>query len=120
MAAANTLPRGFRAASPADVREWAAENGLDAGGSRGRLPKATVDAFNAAHAKGKGRAKYVPGYNAGKVTVTQRGPKGGVIRTATEHPNVIRTAAALAGVQVASRGRLSEAAIDAYFASLDS
>lgn len=119
MAATSTLPRGFRFATVAEVRAWAADNDLPAGGSRGRLPGATIDAFNTAHGKGKGRAKHVEGYNKGKVTLTEYGPKGGVKRQVTVDPQDVRANAALEGVTVAARGRLSQAAIDAYFASLD-
>lgn len=113
--AAQTLPRGFAQATAADVRTWGAAQGLPVGGSRGCLPKSTIEAFNTAHGKGKGRSRYV-GTPVGVRTYQQVGPKGGVRKAATIESKVVRQWAAAEGYDVAARGRLPKAAIDAFMA----
>lgn len=113
--ASPTLPRGFAKATADDVRAFAKANGLPFGGSRGRLPKATIEAFNTAHSKGKGRSKYVPGLPK-ESTYRQFGPKGGLRKEATIEPHIVRQWAAVQGYDVAARGRLSRSVIDAFMA----
>lgn len=114
----SNFPRGFARATAADVREWAAANGLPAGGSRGRLPKATIEAYNAAHGKGKGRKRYEKNLPVGTITLQEFGPKGGLKREVQTTANEVRAFAALHGIPVSSRGRLSVEAREAYLASV--
>lgn len=120
MAAQATLPttkRGYRQATAQDVRDFAQANGLPAGGSRGRLPVATIAEFNAAHSKGKGRAWYgrTP---VGEREYVMRGPKGGVQKRATVQSSEVRAWAEANGYDVAPKGRLSTEVKTAYLASL--
>lgn len=110
----NTKP-GFATATADDVREFGAANGLPVGGTRGRLPKATIEAFNKAKGKGKGRMFY-GGTPVGERTYQLVGPKGGVRKQATVKPSIIRQWAAIEGYEVAARGRLPKEVIDAFMA----
>lgn len=114
----SNFPRGYARATAAEVREWAAENDLPAGGERGRLPGATVEAFNAAHGKGKGRKRYEKNLPVGTITLQEFGPKGGLKREVTTTAEQVRAFAALNGIPVSSRGRLSAEAREAYLASV--
>lgn len=105
-------PRGFRQATVQDVRDYALANDLPAGGSRGRLPLSTIEAFNAAHRKGKGRAFY--GGTQHVREYVARGPKGGVQASVTEKPSVVRAWAAIEGIPVSARGRLSAEVHEAF------
>jgi len=109
--------RGYRQATAQDVRDFAQANGLPAGGSRGRLPKATIAEFNAAHATGKGRAFY-GGTSVGVREYTLTGPKGGVQKRAVAKSSAVRAWAAENGYEVSDKGRLSTEVKVAYLASL--
>lgn len=92
----------------ADVRRYAAEQGLPCQpeGTRGRIPTATITAFNEAHPKAKYRtAAKQP---AKKVEVKGKNDKG---RTVTKKVEVKAARAALIekGVAVPARGALSKA-----------
>lgn len=113
MAAIINTKRGYLQATAADVREWAAANDLPAGGSRGRLPKATIEAFNAAHGKGKGRMFY-GGTPVGVREYVLTGPKGGVKARAEVKSHDLRVWAALNGYAVSDRGRIPTAVKVAY------
>lgn len=113
MAAIVKTKRGFRQATAADVREWAAANDRPAGGSRGRLPDATIEAFNAAHATGKGRMFY-GGTPVGVREYVLTGPKGGVKARAEVKSHDLRVWAALKGYVVSDRGRIPNAVKVAY------
>lgn len=108
----STTPRGFLAATADDVREFAAANGLPYGGSRGRLPKATIEAFNKAHSKGKGR-KHYGGTVVGLREYTLVGPKGGR-KSVAEKSAVVRSWGRLNGWEVADRGRLPAALMEEF------
>lgn len=108
-----TLPRGFVQADTEDVRTWAAEVGLPFGGTRGRLPDATIDLFNQAHASGKGRMRYIGTDNTVREYVV-RGPKGGIQKRVEAPSPVVRQWAALNGFTVSERGRLSAEVKEAY------
>lgn len=98
-------------ATAADVRAWALKNDLPAGGSRGRLPADTVEAFNAAN-----DATYAPaGERKRKVTamrVTDKGRKVPVTRTVNVAD--VREFAVENGLAKPGRGRLPEAAFQAF------
>lgn len=105
-------PRGFLPATAAEVREFAAEQGLPYGGSRGRLPKSTIEAFNKAHGKGKGR-KHYGGTVVGLREYTLTGPKGGVKRV-SEKSQVVRAWGRMNGWEVSDRGRLPAALVEEF------
>ncbi len=101
-------------ASPAQVRAFAAEQGVPVG-ARGRFSATLIDAFN----KANGRNKYVPGGHV--VLVTTRGTR--VLDTGRKVPasktasyDEIRAAAAAAGVTagLGSRGRVSAQVLSAF------
>lgn len=102
-----------KTASPAEVREWAKENGLKVG-TRGKLPPEVIQQFN----KGR-RVKYRVGefektIQVRGIRVNGNGRKVPVRRTAT--PAEIRAAASANGVDLGERGRLS-ADVKAAFAA---
>ena len=94
-------------ASPADVREWARENGHKVG-TRGRFAPDLIRAFNASHGLKYREAQHVP-----TVEVTAKPEKG---RKVTRKVNIslVREAALAAGVPVGKRGRISQEVIAAY------
>jgi hypothetical protein len=108
--------RGFRQAPAQEVREWAADKGLPYGGSRGRLPKATIEAFDQAHATGKGRAEY-SGTPVGVREYTLTGPKGGVKARTTAKGSAVRAWAGENGYEVSERGRIPSAVKEAFVAA---
>lgn len=95
-----TLPRGFRAATAADVRAWA---GIPT--RRGRLSTEVVEGFNAAHSTGKGRMRYV-GPQPQTVTLEAKPEKGRKVRRTATIAEV-RQWATDNGYEVGARGRLS-------------
>ena len=99
--------------TPADVRAFAVKNDLPAGGARGRLPQATIDAFN------KGRKNvYVPGaprpakIKVSGVRTNARGRKTPVTMNATH--GEVRAAAEAAGVSLGARGRIPSPVLSAF------
>lgn len=117
MAAQVETRRGRRQATTQDVRDFAAEHGLPAGGARGRLPKATIQAFNDAHATGKGRMFY-GGTAVGVREYTLTGPKGGVQKRVEAKSSALRQWAADNGWEVADKGRIPSAVKEAYLAQV--
>lgn len=113
MAASNSVPRGFTRATAADVRAWGAEVGLPIGGSRGRLPMDTIDAFNKAHGSGKGRMRYTK-TDRHPERVYEAKPDKGRTRRETATAPQIRAWAALNGLSVQPKGRLPKAVTEAY------
>lgn len=97
------------------VREWAAENGLPAQpvGTRGRLPKATIEAFNKAHPRGKFLGNPAP-----KVTLSAK-PEKGRTRTRTATVAEVRAFAVANGLAKPSRGRLSNEAKRAFVLGIE-
>lgn len=98
-------------ATPADVRTWAKSQDLPAGGSRGLLPQATIDAFNAAHKSE--RTEYVPGAEQTR-EVSVKPEKG---RTIVRKVLVSEVRAFWTSQGHAARGRLPEAAFREFVLS---
>ena len=93
------------------VRAWAIDNGFDVkpAGTRGRLPKAAVEAYNKANPRRKYRGNPVP-----TMTISVKPGKGQRRVTRTVPTAVVREAAVAAGLAKPSRGRISRAAQEAY------
>lgn len=94
-------------AAPADVREWAADNGFTVG-KRGRFGADLVKAYNKAHG-----LKYRQGQHVPTVKVSAKPAKG---RTVTRTVNMaqVRAAANEAGVTIGKRGRIDHKVTEAY------
>ena len=96
-------------ATAADVRAWAAENGIPTKPGRGRLPKSTIEAFN------KGRRVKYRGPQPKTLTMSAKPEGKGARRVTRTAPLAeVRAFAVAAGLAKPTRGRLSRAAQEAY------
>lgn len=104
-------------ATTADVRAWAVANGIEVKpeGTRGRLPKAAIEGFNADKAN---RVKY-RGVQPTKVVVTAK-PEKGRAKRKTATTDEIRAFAVANGLsKPGQRGRFSSDTLRAFVLGLD-
>lgn len=99
-------------AAAADVRVWAQAQNLDAGGSRGLLPQATIEAFNAAH---KGSKIHRPGEVKPTTTVTFKNARNREVTRTVKVADVRAFVKARGG---SARGRLAHQDVVDYVLSL--
>lgn len=96
----------------ADVRTWAQAQNLPAGGARGLLPQATIDAFNKAH---KGQSVYRPGEVKPETTVKFKNARGREVTRTVKVSDVRAFVKARGG---SDRGRLARQDVIDYVLSL--
>lgn len=97
-----------KSVNPSVVRAWATEQGITTG-SKGKFSKAVIDAYNAANPKARYRqGKFVKSH----LTVVKRAGRA-PLRVNVNHTEA-RKALVAAGVEVPARGRLSNAAVEAF------
>lgn len=112
---------GFRQATAAEVKAWAADNGFTVKPGRGRMPMEVVHAFNAKHGAGRKRkAQYVLGSAVQDERdygyTTAKGRQGKF----SARPADIRAWAQSEGLTTATRGKFSQEILDAYGQALRS
>lgn len=95
-------------ASPAQVREWAEDQGLIKAGQRGRLGAPVIKAYNKANAVKHTETAFVPTIK--HTAKPEKGPKV----TRTVNVALVRKAAKEAGVFAGERGTLPTSVLDAY------
>jgi hypothetical protein len=109
---------GYKQATAADVKAWAADNGFTVKPGRGRMAFEVIDAYNAAHKRK--RTQYVVGSALDSEVeygyTTAKGRKGKF----RARPSEVRAWARENGFEVGDRGRFRAEILDAFGQALRS
>ncbi len=97
---------GKRSVGAAEVRAFAQANDLPFPAGKGRPNLETIEAYNDAHAKGKGRSTYVTGHKDTSRTVTGKNARGQAKTRKVAATSVIRAWGRDNGYTVGDRGRI--------------